>query len=40
MGTGPSSVPVGVIKPDNAAPYLRTYADGLWNNNLLPLPRF
>ncbi|GLB69502.1 DUF3892 domain-containing protein [Arthrobacter mangrovi] len=40
VGAGASTVPVGVIKPDNAAPYLRTYADGRWNNNLLSLPRF
>jgi len=31
---------VGVIKPQGRAPYLRTYADGEWNNNLLSLPRF
>ncbi|RAM37350.1 DUF3892 domain-containing protein [Arthrobacter globiformis] len=31
---------VGVIKPNGRVPYLRTYADGEWNNNLLSLPRF
>lgn len=40
VGTGPSQVGVGVIHPDNGNPYLRTYADGEWNNNLLALPRF
>ena len=28
---------VGVVRPDRRAPYLRTYADGDWNNNLLSL---
>ena len=30
---------VGVVTPtDGRAPYLRTHADGAWNNNLLALP--
>lgn len=29
---------VGVVRPDNHAPYIRTYADGVWNDNLLSLP--
>ncbi len=30
---------VGVIYPnDNRAPYIRTHADGDWNDNLLSLP--
>ena len=29
---------VGVVRPtDGRAPYLQTYADGKWNNNLLSL---
>jgi hypothetical protein len=28
---------VGVVRPTHGAPYLRTYADGQWNNNLLSL---
>ncbi|MGW6174348.1 DUF3892 domain-containing protein [Arthrobacter sp. NPDC055138] len=40
VGTGSSKVEVGVVHPENAAPYLRTYADREWNNNLLALPRF
>lgn len=28
---------VGVVRPVGKAPYLRTYADGDWNNNLLAL---
>jgi hypothetical protein len=30
---------VGVVRPtDGRAPFLQTYADGVWNNNLLSLP--
>ncbi|MBK9672327.1 MAG: DUF3892 domain-containing protein [Bacteroidetes bacterium] len=30
---------VGVVVPnDSRAPFLRTYADGVWNDNLLSLP--
>ena len=29
---------VGVVRESGKAPYLRTYADGNWNNNLLSLP--
>lgn len=28
---------VGVVREARKAPYLRTYADGNWNNNLLSL---
>jgi hypothetical protein len=28
---------VGVVRPPGRAPYLRTYADGDWNDNLLSL---
>ncbi len=28
---------VGVVRPTGRAPYLRTYADGDWNDNLLSL---
>jgi hypothetical protein len=28
---------VGVVRPSGHAPYLRTYADGDWNDNLLSL---
>lgn len=28
---------VGVVRSAGQAPYLRTYADGNWNNNLLSL---
>jgi len=31
---------VGVIHPTQGQPYLRTYADGQWNNNLVNLPTF
>ena len=30
---------VGVVNPDDGrSPFLRTYADGYWNDNLLSLP--
>lgn len=29
---------VGVVRESGKAPYLRTYADGEWNNNLLAQP--
>lgn len=31
---------VGVVSPDLGQPYLRTYADGYYNDNLLSLPTF
>ena len=31
-------VKVGVVKA--TSPYIRTYADGVWTDNLLALPRF
>jgi hypothetical protein len=40
VGSGTHQVRVGVVHPDNTDPYLRTYADKEWNNNLLALPRF
>ena len=30
---------VGVVREAGKAPFLRTYADGVWNNNLLSLPQ-
>lgn len=30
---------VGVVTPQHGQEYLRTHADGRWNNNLLSLPR-
>lgn len=35
---GSPDAQVGVVSAN--PPYLRTYADGNWNNNLLSLPRF
>jgi hypothetical protein len=29
---------IGVVRESGKAPYLRTYADGQWNNNLLAQP--
>jgi Protein of unknown function (DUF3892) len=31
---------VGVVRPQVGAPFLRTHADGKWNDNLLALPKF
>ncbi|MES3034914.1 MAG: DUF3892 domain-containing protein [Gemmatimonadota bacterium] len=28
---------IGVVRPSQGSPYLRTYADGVWNDNLLAL---
>lgn len=38
VGSGTSRVSVGVMKPQYGQPYLRTYADGKWTNNLVDLP--
>lgn len=35
---GTTTVEVGVVEV--TPPYVRTYADGRWTNNLLALPRF
>lgn len=35
---GTRTVEVGVVK--TTPPYIRTYADGQWTDNLLALPRF
>jgi len=35
---GVRSVAVGVVHAN--PPYIRTYADGVWTDNLLALPRF
>lgn len=40
VGSGSSRVNVGVVHPQSGQPYLRTYADGKWTNNLLNLPAF
>jgi len=38
IGPGGKRSEVGVVYPkDGRLPYLRTYADGLWNDNLLAL---
>jgi hypothetical protein len=36
--TGGLEVPVGVVDAD--PPYIRTYADGVWADNLLELSRY
>lgn len=40
VGSGADRVDVGVVRPTHGQPYLRTYADGEWTNNLLNLPTF
>lgn len=40
VGNGVNKAQVGVVDPAQGPKYLRTYADGKWNNNLLALPRF
>lgn len=40
VGSGTQRVEVGVVRPSGGQPYLRTYADGDWTNNLLSLPEF
>jgi hypothetical protein len=37
-GSDGSDVAVGVV--DASPPYIRTYADGNWTDNLLALPRY
>ena len=31
---------VGTVHPTGRLPYIRTYADGKWTNNLLSLPEY
>ena len=40
VGKGSARVSVGVVRPTYGTPYLRTYADGKWTNNLVNLPTF
>ncbi|WP_431230447.1 DUF3892 domain-containing protein [Paenarthrobacter nicotinovorans] len=37
---GSTRVAVAVVRPLQAAAYLRTHANGVWTDNLLSLPRF
>ncbi|MBG0717567.1 DUF3892 domain-containing protein [Microbacterium sp. 2C] len=40
VGSGANRVNVASVHPENTKPYLRTYADGKWTNNLVSLPTF
>lgn len=40
VGSGSQRVSVGVVNPVHGAPYVRTYSDGQWTNNLTNLPTF
>lgn len=37
---GTTTVSVGVVRPSEGDPYLRTHANGVWTDNLLSLPQF
>ena len=37
---GTTTVYVGVVRPNTESAYVRTYADGVWKDNLLALPRY
>jgi hypothetical protein len=39
IGPNGKRVDVGVVRESGKAPYLRTHADGSWNDNLLALPQ-
>jgi uncharacterized protein DUF3892 len=40
VGGPDGHVRVGVVRPSGRAPYLRTYANGEWTDNLRSLPLF
>ena len=40
VSNGHSRATVGVVRPATGNPYLRTYTDGVWTDNLLSLPTF
>lgn len=40
VASGSARVKVEVVRPTYGLPYLRTHADGYWNDNLLALPIF
>ena len=40
VGRGYSQVNVAIVRPAGGEPYLRTFADDAWNNNLESLPPF
>ena len=37
---GQTRVDVGTVHPQHGRPYIRTYRDGVWTDNLLALPRY
>jgi hypothetical protein len=39
VGEGSRAVPVRVVRPAEAPPYLRACSDGVWTDDLLALPR-
>lgn len=40
VSNGWNRVEVGVVRPRQGAPYIRTYANGVWTDNLLSLPTY
>lgn len=40
VSNGYARATAGVVRPATGNPYLRTYADGVWTDNLLSLPAF
>jgi hypothetical protein len=40
VSDGSRNVFVGVVRPSSGSAYVRTYADGVWTDNLMALPRF
>lgn len=40
VSNGITKANVGVVNPHTGSSHLRTYADGIWSDNLLSLPTF
>jgi hypothetical protein len=40
VGDGKTRVNVGVVTPERGNPYIRTYADKKWTDNLLAVVRY
>ncbi len=40
VSDGSTTVAVGVVRPDRGQPYLRTFKDKTWTDNLLSVPRY
>ncbi len=40
VSDGTTAVPVGVVHPKQGTPFLRTFKDKQWTDNLLAIPRY